>query len=70
MLYIGINILVVNKWVYFVYSNTKSVLFKPIFAFKGMHMDRYYKFYERQVAMGMVITIISFVVFLVLELFK
>ena len=32
-------------------------------------MDRYYKFYERQVAMGMVIAIITFVIFLVVELF-
>ena len=33
-------------------------------------MERYFRFYERQVAIGIVIAIASFVIFLVTEIFK
>jgi hypothetical protein len=33
-------------------------------------MERYYKFYERQIAAGIIIALISFVVFFVVELLK
>jgi len=33
-------------------------------------MDRYYKFYERQIAAGIIIALISSVVIFVAELFK